>query len=243
MPPPSSQVERTAEDIARMEKGFNELVEMAESSFIKNQVSVENIKKSIKRIPLTLKSILGDSFRDQALSFLESKRIEQLFIQLSYFWDYLNPGLLCFLVKEFASSDDSLKTSMEEYIRELNRFRKRVKVCDFIAACCTEASEHIVSFYSKIVTVMDPDVWKDCSLHDVEQYRKELCNRCCFPQSIFTKVRIQRSSIAIVFYFPRKSELNIEKLKLLFKRRNVVKVLLDNICIIDWTKEVHILST
>ena len=93
LPPPSSQVERTAEDIARMEKGFNDLVEMAESSFIKNQVSVENIKKSIKRIPLTLKSILGDSFRDQALSFLESKRIEQLFIQLSYFWDYLNPGL------------------------------------------------------------------------------------------------------------------------------------------------------
>ena len=223
-----------------MEKSFRDLVEMTEESFISNQVSVDKIKKSIKHIPLTLKRLMGDCFLDQASSFLKSQGIEELFLRLSYFWDYLNPGLLCFLIKEFGSPDINLKTSMEEYLRELNRFQKRVKVCDFIAACCTEASEHIAFFYSKIVTVMDPDVWKDCSLHDVEQYRKELCNKCCFPQSIFTKVSIQRSSIAIVFYFPCKTELNIKELLPFLKSKNAVKVFLEDDCVFDFSKQVCI---
>ena len=240
LPPPSSQ---TAEYISKMEKSFDNLLEMTEESFLKHKVSVIDIKKSIKRIPLTLKTLLGDCFRNRASSFLKSEGIEELFFQFSYHWDYLNPGLLCFLINEFGSPAMNLKTSMEEYSRELNCFRKRVKVCDFIAACRTEEREHIVSFYSKIVMVMDPDVWKDCSLHDVEQYRIELCNKCYFPQSIFTKVHVQHSSIAIVFYIPRKSELNIQKLKRLFKRRNVVKVLVENICVIDWTNKVCKLYT
>ena len=239
--PLSSQSLRTAEDIARMEKDFDNLLDKTEKSFLNNEVSVIDIKRSIKCIPLTLKTLLGDCFRNQAASFWKSEGIEELFFQLSYFWDYLNPELLCFFIKKFGSSNLDLKASKDKYLQELDRFRKGMKICEFIAAAsCAEANELRVSFYSHIVTVMD-DTWNERTLQDVEEYRKEFCNDCRFPQSFFTKVRIQRSSIAIVFYFPRKSELNIEELKPIFKRRNVVKVLLENICIIDWTKEVHII--
>ena len=65
-------------DIARLQKGFRDLVELVENSFLANQVSLDEIKKSIKHIPVTLKHQLSDCFREEFLNLIGTKRIEEL---------------------------------------------------------------------------------------------------------------------------------------------------------------------
>ena len=220
--------------MCRLEKRFNHLVQSTENSFHKNGVTLLQIQDSIKFIPITLKLQLGDCFRRQVSSFLEAKNIKQLFFELSYFWDYLNPGLLRFLVREFGSLDDN--RSMMMYMHELQHFRDSVKIGDFIKASHADTNIHHF-IYTKIAMVMDRG-WANKTLQDAEQFKLEICNESHLPQSFTTRMCVQRSSVAIVFYFPHCIEINTEKLKPVLKWKQVAKVYVENICVIDWTKEV-----
>ena len=221
-------------NIEKLEKRFNDLVETVESSFIKIGVPLIKIQKSIKSIPVTLKLQLGECFKREAARFLKTESIEQLFIELSYFWDYLSPGLLHFLVKRFGSSDD--KCSMKTYLQELSAFRRCVKIGDFIKASHAETNIHNF-IYTRIVMVMDP-MWENKTLEDAQQLKIEVCNECHLPQSFTTRMCVQRSSVAIVFYIPCQIEICLEDLKPLLHRNKVAKVYVENICVIDWTKQV-----
>ena len=219
----------------RLEKSFKHLVQSTENSFHKNGIKLEKIQASIKFIPITLRLLLGECFQRQAINLLKAESIEQLFFELSYFWDYLNPGLLQFLVKEFGSQDDNSLMTM--YLQELKNFRCTVKIGEFIKA--SQADTNIHSFiYTKIVTVMDPR-WANKTLEDAEQFKIEVCNECHLPQSFTTRILVQRSSVAIVFYIPRQIEICLEDLKPLLQRKQVDKVYVENICVIDWTKQVR----
>ena len=198
-----------------MEKSFSDLVERVMNSFLVNKVSVREIQSSIKHIPVTLKLQLGDIFERRVLNLLETKQIEELFHQLSFSWDYLNPGLLHFLVDEFGSPDD--KISMTSYLKKLNKFQASVKIGDFINAKHTETSSHL-SYY-KIITIMN-NGWEDKTLQDVENFKIELCNRSHLPQSFLTKTSIEKSSIAIVFYLPNKIEIDIDEMKPFFENNS-----------------------
>ena len=239
--PPSQPLSRVESgeleaDISRMNRSFNSLVESVENSFLTNKVPLLKIQKSIKSIPLGLKLQLGECFKRAAAQFLKTESIEQLFIELSYFWDYLNPGLLRFLVKEFGSQDD--KQSMTMYLQELKTFRITVKIGEFIEV--NQADTNLHSFiYTKIVMVMDQG-WENKTLEEVEQFKIEICMQCRLPQSFSTLIHVQRSSIAFVFHFPSQININMEELKPLLQRKRVIMVYVENVCIADWTKQVCI---
>ena len=92
--------------IARQVKEFDHLVNSIEDSFIENRVSLIDIKKSIKNIPISLKRDLGSYFRKEIPEILKAETLESIFVFLSYYWDYLNTGLLEFLVDKFGSDND-----------------------------------------------------------------------------------------------------------------------------------------
>jgi hypothetical protein len=219
-----------------MEKQFEGLVEAVEESFLKRCVSVVKMQKSIKHIPISLKLQLGEFFREQASHLFQAKSVEEIFYLLSSFWDYLNPGLLIFIVGRFGSDNDT--DLVTAYAEEIGLFRRRVKVGEFIRASHTESPACHHYSYKRIVTIMGDD-WEKETLQDVEDYKTELANKLHF-QSFLPQVHVRHSSIAIVFSIPHWIQIDFVELEPFFRSKNVVKVCLGDQCLMDWTKQVHL---
>ena len=109
-----------------MKKKFEDLVETVENSFLTRGVSVVKMQRSIKHIPISLKLRLGQGFMEHASRIFKADSIAAIFHFLSFLWDYLNPGLLDFMVERFGCSKDI--ALMRAYLEELEMFRRRVKV-------------------------------------------------------------------------------------------------------------------
>ena len=217
--------------IARLEKDFEELVDLMEESFIENRVSLIKVQKSLKHIPISLKMDLDGYFQKEIFNI---QSMEGLFFFLSKFWDYLNPGLLEFLVGRFGSNSDIQLLTV--YLKKLEQFRSSVRLGDFvlsrpsfkdITTCC----------YKQITTVMGQN-WKEKTLQDAENLKNELAEKCSI-QPFLTRFHATRSSIALVFDLPPWFEVKIEELGSFFKTRNVSKVYLNDICFFDWTEQVQ----
>lgn len=215
--------------IAGMKGKFKCLVQLMQDSFIRQtHISLKGIKESLKNIPLTRKIQLGEHFEEKGYMLLIASTIEQFFFQASFFWDYLNPGLLNFLVTEFGSTDD--KMQMTGYCSDLKIFRSSVKLCDFVKDVSYTDDDYLILYqYKKLITVMSDS--EKITLEDAERFKIELLSECQLPQAYITRVREKRSSIAIVFYLPNKMDLNIDELKPLFHRNGVIKVYWDEV----WT--------
>ena len=218
--------------IARLEKDFEELVDLIEESFIDNRVSLIKVQKSIKHIPISLKMDLGEYFQDKVISI---QSMEGLFFFLSKFWDYLNPGLLEFLVGRFGSKSDIQLLSV--YLKKLELFRSSVKLGDFVQS--RPSFKDINTCRYKKITMVMGQSWKGKTLQDAENFKNELAEECSI-QPFLTRIHANRSSIALVFYLPLWFEVKMEELAMgsFFKIRNVSEVNLDGVCFFDWTKQV-----
>ena len=192
---------------------------------------LKKVQNSIKHIPVSLKRDLGKCFRKESL---DAESINELFIILSCYWDYLNPGLLEFLVGRFGTNDDVVL--LTTYLEKLEQFRSEVKLGEYV-----EKSGHrdiSSSHYKAIVSIMGPG-WEDKTLQDAENFKNELAEKSLI-QPFLTRIHATRSSIAIVFYVPRWFEVKKEKLEPFFRKQNVRKVYLDDVCFIDWNEQVGV---
>ena len=152
--------------IAKLKEDFEELVDSTEDSFIDN-VPLRKIQRSIKHIPVSLKRDLGDCFQNEVSKILNTPSVENLFIIMSYYWDYLNPGLLEFLVGRFGSKSDIQLLSV--YLEKLFQFRSSVKLRDFVQ---NRPSFKDISTcrYNKIITIMED--WEEKTLQEAENFKK-----------------------------------------------------------------------
>ena len=223
------------EEIETMEKKFEELVETIEESFLQRAVSVVKIRRSMKHMRTSLKLQLGEFFQDHTSRLFKANSVEEMFNLLSFFWDYLNPGLFIFIVGRFGSPSDV--DLVRIYSKELGMFRRKVKVGEFVRANRTESIACHHYFYKKIITIMGDD-WEKETLQDVEDYKTELASELQF-QPFLTQIHVRRSSIAIVFSIPHWIQINFEELEPLFMSKKVVKVFLGDFCLMDWTNQVN----
>ncbi len=205
-----------------------------EDYLLESKVSVNKLQSAIKHIPISLRSQLGEYFQEQTSKIFKMDSVRALVLLLSQFWYYLSPGLLTYFVGRFGSEDNI--RSMEEYLSELEEFRKKVKISEYLQAVSSQKDLCSHRFYKKIVTQMGPD-WEKETLQDVEEYINEFFEELCI-QNFLARFQVIRSSIAIVFSIPHWMQINFVKLEPFFHYKGVVKVYLNDLCLIDWTKEV-----
>ncbi len=120
---------------------------------------------------------------------------------------------------------------MDKYLRELKEFRMRVKIGEYLQAVPRKDDVCNHHFYKKITTQMGPD-WEKETLQDVEEYKIELSKEL-YIQTFLPHIQVIRSSIAIVFSIPHWIQINFVKLEPFFRRKGVVKVYLNDSCLID----------
>ncbi len=213
---------------------FKNIVQCLEDYLQESKVSVLELQKEIKNIPLSSRFQLGKYYRDQTSKIFRTESILELIECLSWLWDYLNPGLLEYFVKEFGSDEN--KRLMNDYLRELKEFRRRVKISDYLRAVPRHDDVYSHQFLQKIITQMGKD-WEKETLQDMEEYKIGLSEKL-YIQTFLLHAQPIHSSIAIVFSIPHWMRIDFVKLKPFFHHKGVIKVYLNDLCLIDWTKEV-----
>ena len=199
-------------------------------------MTVTAIVRKIMHIPVTLRLQLGDCLSRRFPEISRAQSILHVFVTLSFLWDYLNPGLLKFLVQEFGSVADN--DMMSAYMDRLKVFRNSTTIIEYINANDSEENLNC-SFYSEVVTKFGRE-WENKSLEDAENYKIDFCRECDFHFSFFARMSIRRSSIAIVFCFPFSIEAKVNCLEALFIKTKAEQVLVDRTCVFDITGQVRI---
>ena len=94
-----------------------------------------------------------------------------------------------------------------DYVKELQNFRRRVKLGEYVHACHIMSRAYKRKFYKQIVTIMGED-WDKKTLQDAEDYRNEILHF----QPFIPRMDTRSSSITIVFNIPRGIQINFVEL-------------------------------
>ena len=128
------------------------------------------------------------SARTQHRGFVEKKltnipppvAFENIWAILNLYWDFLNYGLLEHVINKCGSED--LKEKMLSYINELAAFKQRTRLCDFIDSWpCRDDRPPPEDGFKQLVVKMKQE-WSQCTLQDVESFKKALIHKLFLPE-------------------------------------------------------------
>ena len=144
------------------------------------------------------------SARTQHRSFIEEKltNIPQpvtfvnIWTKLNLYWDFLNYGLLEHVISNFGSQD--LKHNMQEYIHELSTFKETTRLCDFIESWPCRDEYPPEDRLKKVVVKMQHE-WSQCTLRDVESFKKALLNKFFLPEFDILLQKAEKGCVCVTW--------------------------------------------
>ena len=207
-----------AERIRTMEIKFVQLVDKVQEE---HNIPLQRLKRCITLLPASTKDQHIAFIRENLSEIKESKCMEDIFLLLNLYWDFLNYTLLEHIVSEFGNNDT--KAAMAKYVCELVAFRRATKLSEFISHWpCTGK---VPPDMSRLVIKMDRD-WSNCTLEDVEQFRRTLTQKLLLPSFTVLLRDAEQGCISLTWLIPS----------------SIVKILSKDIhnTKLDWFKEHHI---
>ena len=207
-----------AERIRTMEIKFGQLVDKVQEE---HNIPLQRLKRCITLLPASTKDQHIAFIRENLSEIKESKCMEDIFLLLNLYWDFLNYTLLEHIVTEFGNNDT--KAAMAKYVCELVAFRKATKLSEFITHWrCTGK---VPPDMSRLVIKMEKD-WSNCTLEDVEQFRGTLTQKLLLPSFAVLLRDAEQGCISFTWLIPS------SVMKILSKDIHNIKL--------DWFKEHHI---
>ena len=126
----------------------------------------------------------------------QSATIVNIWTILNLYWDFLNYGLLEHVVSNFGSQD--LKRQMRHYVDELSTFKQTTRLCDFIESWpCRDDGPPEVRL-KKVVVKMNHE-WSQCTLHDVESFKKALVHKFFLPEFDILLQKAERGCVCVTW--------------------------------------------
>ena len=207
-----------AERIQTMEIKFGQLVDKVREE---HNIPLQRLKRCITLLPASTKDQHIAFIRENLREIKQSKCMEDIFLLLNFYWDFLNYTLLEHIVTEFGNNDT--KAAMGKYVCELVAFRKVTKLSEFITHWrCTGK---VPPDMSRLVIKMEKD-WSNCTLEDVEQFRATLTQKLLLPSFAVLLRDAEQGCISFTRLIPS------SVMKILSKDIHNTKL--------DWFKEHHI---
>ena len=144
------------------------------------------------------------SVRTQHRSFIEEKltnipppvTFAKIWTILNLYWDFLNYGLLEHVISNFGSED--LKQNMQEYVHELSVFKQTTRLCDFIECWPCRDDEPPEDRLKKVVVKMRHE-WSQCTLKDVESFKKALVHKFFLPEFDILLQKAERGCVCVTW--------------------------------------------
>ena len=99
---------------------------------------------------------------------------------LNCYCDFLNYGLLEHVINTCGSQD--LKQKMQNYVDELSTFKQQTQLCDFIESWSCRDDGQPEGYFKEVVVKMQQKEWSQCTLQDVESFKKVLVHKFTLPE-------------------------------------------------------------
>ena len=155
-------------------------------------------------ILLSLVTCLPVSLRPQHRSFIEEKltnitppeTFAKIWSILNLYWDFLNYGLLEHVIKQCGS--ECLKQQMQEYVRQLSAFKKTTRLCDFIESWPCRDDGPPEDRLKKVVVKMKHE-WSQCTLQDIESFKKALVHKFFLPEFDILLQKAERGCVCVTW--------------------------------------------
>ena len=143
--------------IRTMEIKFSQLVRKVQCGLTEQNIPLTTLRECITLLPASIKHQHVAFLETKVKAIIHCESIEEIFLQLNLYWDFLNYTLLEHIVTEFENNDT--KAAMAKYVSELVAFRKATKLSTFIShwPCAGEAPPDM----SKLVTKIKKQMKKD----------------------------------------------------------------------------------
>ena len=126
----------------------------------------------------------------------QSATIVNIWTILNLYWDFLNYGLLEHVVSNFGSED--LKRQMRQYVDELSRFKQTTRLCDFIESWPCRDDGPPEACLKKVVVKMRHE-WSECTLRDVESFKKALVHKFFLPEFDILLQKAERGCVCVTW--------------------------------------------
>ena len=115
---------------------------------------------------------------------------------LNLYWDFLNYGLLEHVITNFGS--EGLKQQMQNYIDELSTFKQTTRLCDFIESWPCRDDGPPEDRLKKVVVKMNHE-WSQCTLRDVESFKKALLHKFFLPEFDILLQKAERGCVCVTW--------------------------------------------
>ena len=217
------QCEKLKKEDEDLKEKFEKVIEMVQESFIKKEVKVKKVLSSLNFLKghegrQKVNHHFQDLHQDQSL--------EKLFFIFCDIWDYIHPGLLEFIVKRFGTTSD--KNVVQKYKEDLEKYRRSVKLGDFVKVC----KKLNPLLYHKKMSVIVGDDWRDKTLQHLEDVRLQVADKIECDKMLLQSYPKQ-SQFTIVFRMPSWVQLNLVDLYPVLSTIGVTKVYLNDDYIYD----------
>ena len=152
-------------EIEILEDKFLDVVNEAANSL--ENVRLSELKRCVTQLRVSVKYQHIKFLECKAAAINDAQSVDDIFVILGRYWDFLNCGLLSEIVRRLGN--EATKQLMEEYTENLRRFRMKTKLGDFIGKWARTTAPQFTEFVAKV-----KGEWKNHTLEDLEEFRMEL---------------------------------------------------------------------
>ena len=190
--------EMTKEKEKQLEKTFDDIILHAQEDMIRNKIKIRYLRHSIIRLPGDLKREHEFFVEKVKTELKKAESIEDIFLILDDYWDYLNYSLLEHIVDRHVSSDE-VKKEMTEYAKEISSFRMKTRLNIFY-----HVHKRIPKVDEKFRSVVTKQAvsWSTATLEDVEKFRNDLCSELSLQTFSLQLAVVARGCVEITWLVP-----------------------------------------
>ena len=200
------RIKQIEDEIARLDRQFSNIrkdthLHMRERETKEAPSFLEVFRVTMAENPLLeMSHPIHVFFEDDYSKILAAQQVSKIFAILRPYFNYMNYGLLQFMIDEFGNS--SLKEEMSGYCLELKTFEMETTVDDFAAA--TPDSFEIPKYFRSVVIKIKKDASK-CTLYDVRKFVMSTAKKSSLSPYVLMLQKICVNTVVVHLGVPRQA--------------------------------------
>ena len=183
------------EQVQYFENAFSNLVDKA-CEQVKGQVEPHILLSRVTCLPVSARTQHRSFIKTNLTNIPPPVTFESIWSILNLYWDFLNYGLLEHVINKCGS--EGLKQQMLAYVDELSIFKQRTRLCDFIESWPCRDDGPPEDRLKKVVVKMRHE-WSECTLKDVESFKKSLVHKFFLPESDILLQKAERGCVCVTW--------------------------------------------
>lgn len=196
---PDGAIRDVSAQIREFMKKFESLVLSCLCELEETQLGLRKFRHSLMLLPATIKHEHTAFLKENLPTFLKAENLEEIFMHLNLYWNFIDYSLLDYIIDRFCSTD--LKKDMDEYKLELGEFRRVTTISQVIGSWPGRVDPP--PSFTEFTSTLDRDA-STFTLEELEELRMKICNEFSLSNFILMFRGVVKGSLIIVWFVPSK---------------------------------------